>query len=221
MNHMNQMKHNADGNRYCPKCQMYLPNKLFNKWSYGKNGLAVYCKTCDNKRKHDLWLKRKHDATFVANNNARSREHYYAVREERLQQIKKYAETHREYYRRYSKNWRRNHAEKVHYYQIIHKKHASHEFLLKDGITLQQLMTIVKHWNHHCAYCGLAIEGKYKVDYIMPIIRGGKHSADNILIICHICGKEKSNKTVAEFGYRVYYKMHPDGFKYVSYTAKI
>lgn len=45
----------------------------------------------------------------------------------------------------------------------------------------------------HCAYCMQRIEGEPHIDHVMPISRGGLHTADNLVLCCSDCNLNKSN----------------------------
>jgi CRISPR/Cas system Type II protein with McrA/HNH and RuvC-like nuclease domain len=44
-----------------------------------------------------------------------------------------------------------------------------------------------------CVYCG-TVEGKFHIDHIKPISKGGDNSFDNLQFLCETCNLKKSNK---------------------------
>lgn len=51
-----------------------------------------------------------------------------------------------------------------------------------------------------CAYCGKYPKvGQRHVDHVIPLSRGGSHSADNLLIACGSCNLAKHAMTAAEY----------------------
>jgi 5-methylcytosine-specific restriction endonuclease McrA len=63
--------------------------------------------------------------------------------------------------------------------------------------TARQWADRLAEFNHRCAYCW-AIE-KMTQDHVIPIIRGGRHSIDNIVPACERCNYRKGKKTLLEF----------------------
>ena len=49
----------------------------------------------------------------------------------------------------------------------------------------------------HCHYCDK--EAKLTLDHVIPLSKGGKHSADNVVAACGHCNSSKGNKTLAEW----------------------
>jgi 5-methylcytosine-specific restriction endonuclease McrA len=68
-----------------------------------------------------------------------------------------------------------------------------------DGtVTAEILKTI--YAQSICFYCQQEISPKYRtIDHKLPIIRGGKHSIDNICMACKDCNYRKHDKTVEEY----------------------
>lgn len=50
-----------------------------------------------------------------------------------------------------------------------------------------------------CAVCRCGVKGKYHVDHIMPLAKGGQHVAANIQILCPACNVRKSAKDPIDF----------------------
>ena len=64
---------------------------------------------------------------------------------------------------------------------------------------------VMVHYNYCCAYCGVN-PGRDKhgrpllqKEHVIPLIRGGRHSAGNILPACSACNNAKLGKTVMEW----------------------
>lgn len=51
-----------------------------------------------------------------------------------------------------------------------------------------------------CAYCGTIIFGKAAhIDHVMPLSRGGNHTADNLCAACEFCNCSKCDRTLTEW----------------------
>lgn len=52
----------------------------------------------------------------------------------------------------------------------------------------------------HCVYCGSTAE---TIDHVVPRSKGGTHTWDNVVAACAPCNHRKSDKTLAEMGWRL------------------
>lgn len=50
-----------------------------------------------------------------------------------------------------------------------------------------------------CAYCETPLDGKYHVDHMTPLCRGGTNGWENLALVCPPCNHHKYTKTVEEF----------------------
>lgn len=50
---------------------------------------------------------------------------------------------------------------------------------------------IKEKWNNECAYCGSS--EKITIDHIIPHIKGGTNSIDNLISCCEKCNRDKSH----------------------------
>lgn len=61
------------------------------------------------------------------------------------------------------------------------------------GITNEQWNSILRDYNFRCAYCG--VQGNMTIDHVMPLSKGGEHSAENIVPACAGCNSKKCAST--------------------------
>lgn len=47
-----------------------------------------------------------------------------------------------------------------------------------------------------CAYCGIALNGKYHVDHVVPLSQDGGNGPDNICLACAPCNLSKGNRSL-------------------------
>lgn len=73
------------------------------------------------------------------------------------------------------------------------KRNANGKYSAAD---IQKQFQIQKH---HCYYCDKPIRRKYHVDHVIPLIRGGSNSADNLVCACPRCNLSKGSKTLREW----------------------
>lgn len=70
-------------------------------------------------------------------------------------------------------------------------------------LTEAQWRDILDQYHHRCAYCGKKSD-KLTIDHLVPIARGGKHSANNVVPACRHCNSVKGAKTPEQWvGMRV------------------
>ena len=72
---------------------------------------------------------------------------------------------------------------------------------MSDGtVTLKFEQELLEKQNYKCAYCGvdLNVTGKH-LDHIIPISRGGLHTANNVHWTCPKCNTSKNNKLEDEW----------------------
>lgn len=58
-----------------------------------------------------------------------------------------------------------------------------------DDLTYEQWQGILEHFGYRCAYCG--DPGATTMDHVLPIKRGGLHTAANVLPACKSCNSSK------------------------------
>jgi len=73
-------------------------------------------------------------------------------------------------------------------------------------LTPEQWQTIVDQFESKCAYCGTEVRRgsrskrhKLTQDHVLPLSRGGTHSADNVVPACPPCNMSKGDKTLEEW----------------------
>lgn len=72
-------------------------------------------------------------------------------------------------------------------------------WLRTGDVTREQLQAIWKAYAGKCAYCGIPVMPRYTpcdprgFDHVVPRIRGGKHTAMNIVVCCRRCNELKKD----------------------------
>ncbi len=61
---------------------------------------------------------------------------------------------------------------------------------------------IIKRDNHQCQYCGTR-SGPVTIDHVIPKVRGGEDSWENLVCACVKCNNKKGNRTPEEAGMRL------------------
>jgi 5-methylcytosine-specific restriction endonuclease McrA len=59
---------------------------------------------------------------------------------------------------------------------------------------------LLEKFARRCVYCGCA-ETAFEIDHVVPKGQGGSDRVSNLVLSCHDCNQQKSNRTAAEFGF--------------------
>jgi 5-methylcytosine-specific restriction endonuclease McrA len=65
-----------------------------------------------------------------------------------------------------------------------------------NDFTVAQWRAMQEAYAHRCVYCGKRRKGKLTQDHITPFVRGGSHTAANIVPACRSCNSRKSDGPV-------------------------
>lgn len=102
----------------------------------------------------------------------------------------------REAMRQRSAEWRKKNrhraSEARHRRRIRLREHGVFEFTERDWNRL------VARYRGCCAYCGEKC-GRLQREHVIPVSRGGRHSAGNILPACQSCNSSKKAKLLSEW----------------------
>lgn len=63
--------------------------------------------------------------------------------------------------------------------------------------TADQWQRTLEEFNYRCAYCSGS--GPLVQDHVVPIVKGGLHSIDNVVPACQPCNNKKYDKSLLEF----------------------
>jgi 5-methylcytosine-specific restriction endonuclease McrA len=68
---------------------------------------------------------------------------------------------------------------------------------INELLTSSEWLAILAEAGGHCAYCGK--EAKLTLDHVIPLSKGGQHSAPNVVPACARCNSSKGSKTLEEW----------------------
>jgi 5-methylcytosine-specific restriction endonuclease McrA len=211
--------HQAEGGYLPATLEFFYPSKQSN------DGLFCYCRKCayaykkkwraDNPDKFKAEMQNWHDANVEYERQYRSdRKDKIAenVRNWRVShpyeyslQGKRYRSKHPDIVKIRVGNWRRQHPDSV-------RAHGNKRRALKRGnggsytaadVALQIRGQTDKRGQLRCWWGGEVIMGGYHIDHVIPLDKGGRNDAANIVISCPKHNMEKSNKLPGEFNGRL------------------
>lgn len=115
-------------------------------------------------------------------------------KDQETERVRDWRERNADHYLNYQRGWKASNATKV-------REYSSRRRALKRGadadLTAEQIADRIKLQGGCCAYCQK--RKKLTVDHIIPLSRGGQHTARNIQMVCRSCNSRKSAKDPIEF----------------------
>jgi hypothetical protein len=79
---------------------------------------------------------------------------------------------------------------------VVRDRERRKRFKFPSGVTKEQWIATLDHFNHRCAYCG---KFWYVVEHAIPVRRGGKNKWNNLLPSCFKCNSQKAQQTLTEW----------------------
>jgi len=61
-------------------------------------------------------------------------------------------------------------------------------------LTAVEFTAILERQKHRCHWCGDSIKAGSQIDHVTPLVRGGEHSAANVVGSCGLCNRRKRSK---------------------------
>lgn len=104
--------------------------------------------------------------------------------------------------RRTSHIYRHRHPEKIKARKATRKEKG--ELTLKDDWTVDDLQLQIKSQKDRCWWCSKKLKGKYEIDHVIPLAKGGTNNARNIVLSCPKCNRSKGAKLPQEFMGRLF-----------------
>ena len=128
--------------------------------------------------------------------HAAGRRHYWSHREERIAAAKAWNDANPERKASNQLAWQRANRDKVSVNNRNRK--AAVRGAQGPGLSAQEWSDLQEYYGNCCAYC-LEKSDQLTQDHMIPIARGGAHTADNIVPACKTCNSTKRHKTPLEF----------------------
>ena len=120
----------------------------------------------------------------------------YQQSEKYKQSRKKYREKNKEKLNNLNILWRKTDKGKASIIASSSKRRA----IKRDGnVTSEQVLELKKNAKV-CYWCGCVLRGKkIHIDHYIPLIKGGEHNIDNLVVSCSKCNLLKNSKDPLEF----------------------
>lgn len=191
----------------CSRCRNLFPttSEYFNKCEHAKDGLRWQCKRCmvEIRREHRDYTD-QYNQQYRTSHREQIRSHrkeYYQDNKDVLLSKKREAyKVHRYTQLQVNRKWRLNHPDQAAEIarQAKHRRRArKHDAIGSHTSTDIDILYINQHGL--CAYCSTPLHGKYHVDHIVPLSRGGTDYAENLTLTCPRCNLSKGDKLLSEW----------------------
>lgn len=167
--HQSSSPRRSDGKKKCTRCGDIIDRSLFRKDRRNLDGVSSYCKRCG--------------AVLSGN-------YYRGNRDRVLDRCATYRKKNREKLAIRGKRYRQENPDKM------REHHRNRRARKRDGfgnVSAKEWQNILDRFNSKCAKCGDSED--VTMDHVVPLAKGGKHSADNIQPLCRACNLQKFTKT--------------------------
>ena len=153
--------------------------------------LNAYCRTLRRGNERHLAVKRAWTETNreKVNRQHRERQPIYTVAY-RPQRQKRYREKKTAIYA-YIRQWNKNNPARRIQYEARRRAHERNA--PRNDFTFAQWQEIQEVWDHRCAYCTRRMKGRLDMEHIIPLSKGGSHTASNIVPACRSCNSKKKD----------------------------
>jgi 5-methylcytosine-specific restriction endonuclease McrA len=186
---------NSVSQKQCSKCGEWKPLDQYYKHEGHKDGLHSWCKSCLNvnhakRRKENpgkdsaytrLWRKTERGISYAKSQVAK-----------KTAWMRVWRESNREKEKARHKKYKENHSE------IVQANRRSYEARKKSAlgsITAKEWLDICNKFGNKCLRCGRN-DVKMTMDHIVPLSKGGTHTADNVQPLCLSCNSRKRDKYI-------------------------
>lgn len=171
--------------RKCTKCKIVKTLENFSYEKLGKYKKRASCRLCDNEYRRE---KRMKDPTSSR------------------KAVAKWQASHKEQKKESKRSWRHNNRKKANAIALrwINKNKArvasyaenrrAEKFNTQNRISVKEWADILFFYGYRCLACGTT--EKITMDHVIPLIKGGEHSAKNVQPLCKSCNSKKHDKII-------------------------
>lgn len=144
-------------------------------------------------RKKEYYKKKRKDPVWQAEQAWK----YAQKRQERLAYLREYSERNSESIVARARQWKIDNPERA--AASARNSAAKRNKAISDGIDVETFAEWTSAQIKECYWCGVSCGEGFHVDHYVPLIRGGKHALDNLVISCAPCNLKKNAKDPIEF----------------------
>lgn len=179
-----------DGKKFCLECKTEKPFDEFNPNKRSADGLQPYCRVCTSIK----------SAQWRQANKEKVTEYNAEYRQENKEYYQQYNKDNKEMIQVSVKKWRENNPEMLRASSV--RTATRRRFVndtVDDGTVTNEFMLSI-YATTHCYYCKNFTDPSERTqDHRIPLVRGGAHSASNIVMACNPCNCKKHTMTDVEY----------------------
>lgn len=113
-----------------------------------------------------------------------------------IERSQEWAKSNRERSRERSRRWKQMNPVRV---QTNNRNRMVRKRSIEGAHTAADVQAQYNRQRHCCYYCGCELNGKYHVDHVIPLSRGGSNGPENIVCACQNCNLQKGAKLPHEW----------------------
>lgn len=184
--------HEPEGFKYCRHCERMLPAtpEYYQRTPHGKYGLESRCRDC-KKGESRIYHYTQNEVILL-----RKRNNYKANPEKEIKRSRDFRVKNPTYIH----DWYINSKERLTPLRRVYSAKRRALEAQADGYhTTDDIEQIYFDQEGRCGYCGIQLFGKYHLEHIVPLSRGGSNWPDNLLLTCSDCNLSKNDKTLPEW----------------------
>jgi 5-methylcytosine-specific restriction endonuclease McrA len=159
-----------DGYKKCPRCNEVKVTASFGLDRRRPSGLKCWCKDCHTKAGRDRW---KNDAE---------------LRTKKVERNKEWMRQHPGKHAEYTGRWRKLNPDAA---SAVFHAYRARKRSAEGKYTAEDIRAIHVMQKGKCAYCKSRLGGRYQVDHIRPLARGGSNLRTNLQLTCRSCNARK------------------------------
>lgn len=149
--------------------------------------------TLEEKRKYHREWARKHRQTPEYKAYSKEYHNRPEVKAKKLEQWHGWYNRHPERKHEWTKRWAKDNPDKIRWANT--KQYARRKIQYKVGNA--DIPKLFEEWDGLCGICKEKLTGKFHIDHIIPLIKGGNHDQDNLQVTHPICNWRKNDKVLA------------------------
>lgn len=184
--------------RPCTQCKREYPRtaEFFVRDMRRKDGLAAHCKVCA----HQYYVN--HIDELRERGRVYGRQYRVDHLEKRRADNKEWAKNNPDKRRAIGRNYAKRHPEK---FRINANNRAARKRQAEGKLTTAEIEAQAARQRNRCHYCNCimteiaGLPNSQTIEHAIPITRGGRNSADNLVIACDTCNKRKNNRLPHEW----------------------
>lgn len=181
----------------CTKCECTKPAmpEFFHAAQRYRFGVSAECKLCKNAR------SRGHAASNRVSDAARKKSWYEANRTRAAGTARQWADKHKGKIRAQRKQFYEDNRERLLVEAKVQRQKRRARLTAADSepYTVTDIHTLLYEQDGKCFYCQALFLGKWHIEHMIPLSRGGADKLDNICLACPPCNMRKHTKTAEEF----------------------